>query len=118
MFVLKEFNSHSGLTLPFKIECDSLTYKDWECLAWIVSEIIGPFGYVEGVPRGGWPLANALKPYLSDGPLLIVDDVFTTGASMEKQKNDRHVKGVVVFARTTPPDWIRSIFLLNTRSEK
>ena len=116
MFVLKEFITHSGLRRPFKIECDNLTYKDWECLAWIVSNMIGSFGSVEGVPRGGLLLANRLKDYITEGPLLVVDDVFTTGASMEQQRNKRYAKGAVVFARTTPPDWIRSVFLLNTRS--
>ncbi len=116
MFVLKSFQSHSGMTLPFKIECDSLTKDDWECLACIISTVIGQFGSVEGVPRGGLKLADALEKYKTSGSLLIVDDVFTTGASMEKQRNRRNAKGAVVFARTTPPDWIRSIFLLNTRS--
>jgi len=116
MFVLEDFKSHSGFILPFKIECDNLTYKDWECLAWIVSSMVGSFGSVEGVPRGGLLLANRLKDYITEGPLLIVDDVFTTGASMEQQRNKRYAKGAVVFARTTPPDWIKSVFLLNTRS--
>lgn len=117
MFVLKDFVSHSGLTLPFKIECANLTYKDWECLAWLVSNMVGSFGSVEGVPRGGLLLANRLKDYITEGPVLIVDDVFTTGASMDQQRNKRYAKGAVVFARTTPPDWIGSIFLLNTRSK-
>ena len=116
MFKLGMFRSHSGKTLPFKIECDDLSNEDWECLAWIVTNNVRPFGSVEGIPRGGEYLANVLQQYVTKGPLLIVDDVYTTGKSMEEQRNKRNAKGAVIFARTTPPDWIKAVFILNSRS--
>ncbi len=118
MFILQKFKSNSGLILPFKIECDTLTYNDWRCLAAIAASIIGEFGDIEGVPQGGLPFANTLSRYKTKGPLLIVDDVLTTGGSMERQRDGRQVKGIVAFARSTPPDWVQYIFLLNTKGAK
>jgi len=81
------FQSHSGQNLPWKVECDKLTSGDWECLAKIVGNSL-KFSRVEGVPRGGLKLANLLQIYTrATGGLLIVDDVFTTGSSMEKHRN-------------------------------
>jgi len=43
-----------------------------------------------------------------------VDDVLTTGASMEqwkaKQPNPDNVAGWVIFARTSPPEWVNAVF--------
>ena len=105
------FISAAGLRLRWKIECDALTGKDWECIA----EIVGPrliFNEIEGVPTGGLPFAEALWPYATDPGLLIVDDIFTTGRSMELQRQGRHAEGVVLFARDTTPDWIRPVWTL------
>ena len=54
-----------------------------------------------------------------DYDYLIVDDVLTTGKSMNEiyehlhTKHDKKTKGVVVFARSGCPDWITPIFQLN-----
>lgn len=119
LFLNKSFKSHSGLDLSFKIDCDALTADDWEAIA----SLIGPklqFSAVDGVPRGGIPFAEALKPYASDdGGLLIVDDVLTTGGSMEEVRKAasgfKTVKGIVLFARGECPDWIEPVFTLNPR---
>ena len=114
LFRNEAFVSHSGLRLSFKIECDALTEDDIETLA----AIIGSkhlFGDVYGVPRGGLRLASALQKYRSiDGPTLIVDDVFTTGASMEKARREtgENSFGVVAFSRARCPAWITPIFQL------
>ncbi len=110
MLTLGGFKSNSGKVLPWKIECDDLTSQDWECAARIVMDCVGWFGEVEGVPRGGLSFANALRPFVTGGPLLIVDDVLTTGSSMEAQRNGRAAIGFVLFARGTCPHWIRPIF--------
>jgi hypothetical protein len=49
------------------------------------------FGEVEAVPTGGERLGKALLPYRDHrtARLLIVDDVWTTGASMEEQRAGR-----------------------------
>lgn len=90
LFVPETFTSHSGLELHWKIECDALTASDWECLAIMGASLVPPFRRVIGVPRGGWPFANALEQYVDETAdmWLIVDDVWTTGASViefEKQ---------------------------------
>ncbi len=105
------FKSSSGKELSWKIECDHLSDKDWQWAAHIIGTNFY-FNRVEGIPRGGLKLANLLQAYTkSGGKLLIVDDVFTTGTSMEKQRNGREdVIGVVLFARNQTPDWIEAIW--------
>lgn len=114
LFKLGEFNASSGTMQPWKIECDALTSDDWECIAAMLIEMIGPFGNVEGVPGGGLPFANALQRYKSEeGPLLIVDDVLTTGNNMEHLRDsiDKPSFGAVVFSRSPmTPTWITPIF--------
>lgn len=103
----------SGKFSPFKIDCDALTPSDWECLANLALCFLRPFYRVEGVPTGGLMLATFLSPYAQKvGDLLIVDDVYTTGKTMENQRNGRDARGLVVFARFPPPPWIRPLFLL------
>lgn len=92
-------HSQSG----FKIECDALSVKDWETLAYIASTRIPPFKAVYGIPRGGEPLAAALLPYRQpDGLIAICDDVWTTGRTMLRELNKRErgtAFGVIAFAR-------------------
>lgn len=112
LFQRKNFISHSGVPLTWKIECDALTDEDWETLALIISERCS-FKSVEGVPTGGLKLAAALQKYCSNKgyPLLIVDDVLTTGKSMWEHRGDRDAVGYVVFARTNRvPSWIAAIW--------
>jgi hypoxanthine phosphoribosyltransferase len=78
------------------------------------------FGLVIGIPRGGIRLATALIKYttLDARSVLIVDDVLTTGASMEQTRgrfegSAEQIRGVVIFARAKCPDWITTIFQLN-----
>jgi hypothetical protein len=118
------FVSHSGVLLPFKIDCDGFTKEDWD----IIADIIGTrveFNEVHGIPRGGLLLAERLVEYAKPQTkkkrrVLIVDDVLTTGASMLKaydkhKKDDNKVKGVVVFARSRAhlPAWVSPVFLLH-----
>ena len=117
LFQLKDFIMHSGKPGWFKIECDYLTDMDWVTLATIIVSRFPYFGSVVGVPTGGLKLESALRPYITKGSQLIVDDVLTTGKSMEEQrefqKNTYGIEsqiGVVVFARTRPAGWIYPVF--------
>ncbi|MBR19575.1 MAG: hypothetical protein CMA64_05465 [Euryarchaeota archaeon] len=84
LFKHGDFISHAGLPLAWKIECDALTQDDWECLARMIMDYeTRSFGSVEGIPRGGVPLANALQKYATEGPPMIVDDIYTTGKSFD-----------------------------------
>ena len=111
LFQSGDFTLHSGGRSPFKIDCDALSSDDLCALAALVAKTI-QFGMVEGVPRGGLRFAWILQNYLTDGPLLIVDDVLTTGTSMEEYRNDREAIGVVLFARGPCPKWVTPVFSL------
>ena len=112
LFQLGNFKSHSGEILPWKIDCDMLTEKDWECLAWMIVERVRSFGKVEGIPTGGWELAHDLEQHITPdcSRLLIVDDVLTTGKSMEEYRHTGDDIGAVVFARGPCPYWVTPLF--------
>jgi len=117
LFRVGNFAAHSGVTLPWKVECDALTDEDWECAAVMAADIIGPFAKVEGVPRGGLKFAAALRMHSvthhAGVPLVIVDDVLTTGNSMNRHRgNDLTAVGVVLFARGRCPDWVTPIWTM------
>ena len=115
LFVKEDFISHAGLPLTWKVECDALDENDYEALAKIVSEKM-TFRDVKGIPRGGIPFEKALKPYSSNNdtdPLLICDDVYTTGTSMREVYEDGAL-GIVVFARNEiQDDWVKAIWQLS-----
>lgn len=111
------FSLHSGAKSNFKIDCDYLYDEEIEALAYLVSNWIPyPIGNVEGVPTGGLRFAAALAKYCTPGAskLVIVDDVLTTGKSMEDCRAGRDALGIVIFARTSQlPHWITTIFSLH-----
>jgi orotate phosphoribosyltransferase len=111
LFNYGSFQLHSGDTSHWKIDCDALSDEDWETLAFMIQSEI-KFGSVIGIPKGGIKLAAALEKYRTNGyPTLIVDDVLTTGKSMNNLKTQNpDAVGVVVFARDKCPKWITPIF--------
>lgn len=110
MFQEGEFTLHSGGKSSFKIECDALTKADWKCLARMIAERVGCFSSVYGIPRGGQSLEFYLAPYVADkGPRLVVDDVWTTGASMREVLRKGDI-GYVVFARGPLSDGVGALF--------
>jgi len=116
LFQKKTFTGASGRLLHWKIECDALTRHDWECLAFLAAKILPPFGKVEGVPTGGWAFSTALQKYATGwvDTLLIADDVYTTGGSMERHRKERKAIGVVAFARNpVAHGWITPIININ-----
>ena len=115
LFIREDFISYAGLPLTWKVEWDALTDNDYEALAKIVSEKL-TFRDVKGIPRGGIPFEKALKPYCTNDendPLLIADDVYTTGTSMREVYEEGAI-GIVVFARNEiTDDWIKAIWQLS-----
>lgn len=120
LFQTGEFTLHSGQKTNFKIDCDALSDSDIASIARMLVDRLAPFGEVEGVPQGGLRLANELRKYALPGvqrkgwygatSLLIVDDVFTTGMSMEEHRGWRPAQGAVIFAREDTPHWITPLF--------
>ncbi len=112
LFQLGDFTLSSGAKAKWKIECDALDQTDWDALAEMIASIVGPFSSVEGVPRGGLLLAECLgSRMVGTGRHLIVDDVLTTGSSMERlRKFHPDAIGAVVFARGPCPSWIKALF--------
>jgi orotate phosphoribosyltransferase len=109
---------NSGKPSDFKIECDALTDSDIETFAYLISKKY-TFRKVVGVPRGGVRIEDALQKYTTNNPehpLLMVDDVLTTGGSMVRYRKQYeemgydNIVGVVIFARGECPDWIDSVF--------
>ncbi len=120
LFKKEKIKLSSGKISDFKIECDVFTDEDWECLAYLISKKI-KFKSVKWIPTGGNKLAEYLLKYrINDKslPLLICDDVLTTGNSMENLKGllidvgvkNKDIKGVVIFARGKCPNWITPLF--------
>lgn len=121
LFVDKEFESHSGKKLYFKIECDALTHDDYKTLAKLVAKHF-KFKQVVGIATGGMGLALSLHKYCDPESerILIVDDVCHTGGSMEEKKkeimestgvDEDYVDGVVIFERADMSlYWVTPIF--------
>ena len=115
LFQYGQFKGASGKLLDWKMECDCLTQDDIECIVKVAVPYLQPFRRVIGVPTGGNRIAKAFEPYKgTDGSVLIVDDVWTTGKSMTAIGiTTAHTwKGFVIFARGPHPPWIKSFWKL------
>ena len=92
LFLKISFISHAGLPLNWKIECDAPSEDDWKGIARMIMDYEKrPIWIVEGIPRGGIPLAKALSEYATEGSLMIVDDVYTTGTSFTEYCNEHYL---------------------------
>ena len=133
LFQAIDFTSHAGKALNWKIEMDALSTQEWDCLAQMIYEYEPRnFGEVVGIPRGGLPLARALEGYATgneDDPILIVDDVLTTGGSMNTFQMDffrnrdtkRGYIGWVVFSRAPlehANGWISALFTMPRKNDR
>ena len=120
LFQSVNFKSHSGLNLTWKIEMDALSEQDWFTIKKMIMEITPPFREAVGIPRGGVKLGDLLNEHATGkegDPICIVDDVLTTGGSMEYfltqyQRNRRPFTAIgwVVFARTQCPPRVKALF--------
>jgi len=114
LFALGDFTLKGGQASRWKIECDALSAADWEALAVMAAPVVGRFQRVEAVPgTNAEKFAAALRREVEaevGAPLLIVDDVLTTGGSMERQRAGREAVGVVAFARGPVPSWVVPLF--------
>jgi hypothetical protein len=116
--IRKTFVRASGQTAHYKIEEEGLSDEEIETAAKLIAESVPPFRDVLGVPRGGLRLSSALEKYrtsLSVDPLLVVDDVWTTGGSMRLfiAKHQLHrlpLMGAVMFAINPPESWVFALF--------
>lgn len=116
LFQNGEFKLNSGRISKWKLECDAFTQDDIETLAIMIKEMVGDFRIVLGVPTGGIRLQEALKKHETGGPVLIVDDVLTTGGSIKRFREKFGVEdciGAVVFARGPCPKWIKPLFTIH-----
>ncbi len=120
-----DFISHSGYNLKWKIECDALSDEELETLAIVIkTKIENKYSRylikdIIGIPSGGLRIAEQLKKQVeiseSGTLVIIVDDVLTTGKSMEEYKKRYSAYpclGFVLFARGTPYKWIKPVFQL------
>ena len=116
------FRLSSGQETSWKIDCDLLTREDWITLAHVGAQMVPPFCEVEPVPghntevfaqfllEHAVPASEAVR----GAGILIVDDVLTTGRTMERARAGRRTCwGLVVFSRAVPPPWITAIFRCN-----
>jgi len=120
LFKSIDFKSHSGLDLSWKIEMDVLSDSEWVTIKKMIIELTPPFKEAVGIPTGGSKLGDLLNEHgtgKEDDPICIVDDVLTTGESMEYfltqyQRNRRPFTAIgwVVFARGQCPGWVTSLF--------
>jgi len=121
LFQKIEFTSHAGLDLKWKIEMDALSHGEWECITQMIMELSPPFREAIGIPRGGSVLGKLLNQHgtgKEEDPICIVDDVLTTGMSMNTYREEMDIErwqkscalGWVVFARVRPPKWIKALF--------
>ena len=120
LFQSIDFTSHSGLDLSWKIEMDALSDPEWFTIKKMIMELTPPFKEAVGIPQGGTKLGDLLNEHgtgKKEDPICIVDDVLTTGESMEYfltqyQRNRRPFTAIgwVVFARGQCPGWVTSLF--------
>lgn len=121
LFQLGEFVLAAGQTSEFKLDCDALSDEDVATCAHLLAKRLPPFKSVEGVPQGGLRLAEALREHSLESAhsVIIADDVFTTGYSIQKlvklhQMQSRYYwQAGVIFARTALyPRWVTPLFVM------
>jgi hypothetical protein len=133
VYVPGEFTSHSGRRLPFKIEADHYTEREMDLFGELIVTRLWGKHHIErviGMPKSrpggrdnGGILAQYVRRHLTPragGWTLIVDDVLTTGNSMEAMRRKAEAAGhfcigAVIDARGLLPPWIRAIQTLDER---
>ena len=124
LFQTVDFISHAGLPLKWKIECDALSDDEWKTIAKMIREYEDQnWQYAVGIPTGATRLGEILTTYGTGSvkdPVLIVDDVYTTGKSFidfeEKHYKDKKVIKWTVFARKPPTENVKVLFQLPAKT--
>ena len=119
---LGTFTLASGRQSSLTIDADALMDSDIEAAASLLAAVVGPFSEAVGVPRGGLRLAAALNQHAKKGgPLLVCDDVYTTGGSvvrfMATEPRLALCRCAVLFARGVTPPWVAALFRLHADLE-
>ena len=122
MDLFQEYNyvGHAGGNLTWKIECDAITDAEWKVLATVLLQYEKrPFRVAVGIPRGATKLGNILNEFATgepQHPVLVVDDVYTTGTSFREFKakhyKDEHIIQWVIFARKPTTNDINALFTM------
>jgi len=118
LFAQGNFRLASGKESNWKIQGEYLCREDWRTLAMLIAERAGEFSYAYSVPTGGDILAAELNTLRTRGDdslkCLLVDDVWSTGKSMELAEGDiprkYELERWVVFARGKLPDNVKALF--------
>lgn len=132
LFCRKDVTLHSGGKSDWIVDCAAgLTQGDYEGLATMAMLRLRRLGvrftHTVGVPRGGVEFAMHMSRHCSpmemddyghaQSHLLIVDDVFTTGSSMQEMRRIQgagydSVHGLVIFCRAALllPEWCTAIW--------
>jgi orotate phosphoribosyltransferase-like protein len=125
LFQSVNFISHSGIPLTWKIECDAIHDDEWTTLAKMIREYEPKnWSKAVGIPRGGAKLGEELDKYSTgdqNDPLLIVDDVYTTGNSFRDYitENVDYGKEIIcwcVFARKPTEFGVNALFTMPEKS--
>lgn len=116
---LADLTLNSGRRSSFKIECDDLTDDEVAAGCALLAKVLPPFGSVAGVPTGGLRLEEAMASHLTPAPnlpLLIIDDVWTTGGSIRRFVDKYawpEIITAVFFARGPTPPNVTVLFSLH-----
>jgi len=120
LFQQYNYTGHAGDSLTWKIECDALSDDEWKILAnTLLTYEKRPFRVAVGIPRGAVKLGNALNVFAtgeSHHPVLVVDDVYTTGTSFREFKDkhypNEHIMQWVIFARKPTTNNVNALFTM------
>lgn len=116
------FRLSSGGQSFYRLEADTSQEdpETLEAMASIIAANVPPFDEVVGVPRGGLALAAALGIYCIPGAdcVLFVDDVWTTGGSLDAEvakrlNSPKQFAKAVVWDRGGAPDDVFCLFKVN-----
>ena len=126
LFQKIDFVSHSGIPMKWKIECDAISLMEWECIAHMIKETEQqPWRKAIGIPRGGVTLGLCLDKFstgVETHPILIADDVYTTGRSFKDFVNENYPNDATiqwcVFARQPTTGRVKALFTMPERGRK
>ena len=120
LFQIGDFTLSGGKKSRFKIDCDALSDGEVKLLADLIVLRAKPFHRVMSPGGAATRLQSYISKYANPAAdnTLIVDDVLTTGKTIEQQvkqityslgRVDPH-QGFVIFARGPLPSWVKALF--------